>query len=70
VKLFEVTVQMGTPLWSRSGFDFRLGTYRWLWTARLAAWWHVQKYPWRSATVLFIRHNADVEPPRERKANG
>ena len=57
MKRYEVTVQMGTPLWSRAAFDFRLGTYRWLWSAKLAAWWHVQNHPWRAATVLFLRHN-------------
>lgn len=58
MKRYEVTVKMGTPLWSSAAFDFRLGTYRWLWTARLAAWWYAKNHPWRVATVLFIRHNA------------
>lgn len=52
-KPFRVTIRMGTPLWSQAGYDFQLGTYRWLWRAKLAAWWHVQVHPWREATVSY-----------------
>lgn len=48
---YVVKVYVGTRLWSRSHAEFELGRFCWLWRAKLVAWWHVQKFPYREALI-------------------
>jgi hypothetical protein len=58
---YTITVNIGTRLWTHASHDFELGRYRWLWVAKLVAWWHVQKWPHREATItLSEQGNTEV----------
>lgn len=59
MKRYEVIVRMGTALWTRDEWSFLLGQYRWLWCARLAAWWHVGNHPYREAIICRIQKDVD-----------
>jgi len=52
---YTITVNIGTRLWTSASHNFELGRYRWLWFAKLVAWRHVQKYPYREATITLSK---------------
>lgn len=45
---YTATVHVGV-FWE--GPDLHLGTYRWLWLARLDAWLYLQAWPYRAVTI-------------------
>lgn len=69
---YIVSINIGTRLWTHRSFDFELGRYRWLWRAKLAAWWHVQVYPFREATVISVEPGNSVfsHPPATETPDG
>jgi hypothetical protein len=49
---YSVIGQIGGPGTFWRGYGYDLGTYRWLWMAKLVAWFHVRIInPWRAARV-------------------
>lgn len=51
VKRYQVLTVCGGVSWA--GWTAVIGEYRWLWMAKMHAWWHVRiQNPWRIALVV------------------